>query len=51
MDNAESLLDIKEDLTLAPGRHSYWFDELYSDEQLVKKLKEYFPYRMKQYKR
>ena len=33
MDNAESLLDIKEDLTLAPGRHSYWFDELYSDEQ------------------
>lgn len=38
MDNAESLLDIKEDLTLAPGRHSYWFDELYSNEQLVKKV-------------
>lgn len=39
MDNAESFLDIKADLTLAPGKHSYWFDELYSDEQLVKKVK------------
>lgn len=51
MDNAESLLDIKADLTLAPGRYSYWFDELYSNEQLVKKLKEYLPYRIKQNKR
>ncbi|MGN9056949.1 NACHT domain-containing protein [Bariatricus sp. HCP28S3_A7] len=38
MNNAENFLDVKADLTLEPGRHSYWFDELYSDEQLVRKI-------------
>lgn len=38
MNNAKDFLDVKSDLDLEPGRHSYWFDELYSDEQLVKKV-------------
>lgn len=42
MDNAESLLDVKADLTLDSERHSYRFDELYSDKQLVKKVERIF---------
>ncbi|MFT3984554.1 MAG: hypothetical protein QM697_11650 [Lachnospiraceae bacterium] len=38
MNNADNFLDIKPDLELESGKHSYWFDELYSDEQLVRKV-------------
>lgn len=39
MNNAEKYLDIKPDLDLVPGENSYWFDELYSDAQLERKVK------------
>lgn len=39
MNNVDYFLDVKPDLNLASGRYSYRFDELYSDEQLVKKVK------------
>lgn len=38
MNNADNFLDVKPDLNLNFGRHSYWYDELYSDAQLVKKV-------------
>lgn len=37
--NADTLLDMKPDLGLEAGRDSYCYDELYSDEQLVRKVK------------
>lgn len=36
--NVSNFLDIKGDLELEAGRHSYRFDELYSDEMLLKKI-------------
>ena len=38
MDTARNYLDVRPDLQLEAGRTSYWFDELYSDSQLVKKI-------------
>ena len=38
MGTAQDFLDVPPDLKLEAGRTSYWFDELYSDTQLVKKI-------------
>lgn len=38
MDTAHDFLDVPPDLKLEVGRTSYWFDELYSDSQLIKKV-------------
>ena len=35
---AQDFLDVPPDLKLEAGRTSYWFDELYSDTQLAKKI-------------
>lgn len=39
IDNARILLNIEPELELDAGKSSYWYHELYSDEQLVRKVK------------